>query len=78
MKKAIFIILALICIWSCKERLPEPGYIVQVSLGGWNSPDNSAECIISRLEAVEGLINVDGRKITIINEDELKNISRKG
>ncbi len=26
----------------------------------------------------EGLINVDGRKITIINEDELKNISRKG
>lgn len=26
----------------------------------------------------EGLINVDGRKITILNEDELKNISRKG
>ena len=28
--------------------------------------------------ASEGLISVDGRRITILNEDELKNISRKG
>ena len=50
---------------SCKggtgsnTRVAEPGYIVQVSLGGWYSPDYTASQIVSRIDTVASLIPVD-------------------
>ena len=38
---------------------PEPGYIVQVSLGSWHSPDYTAQEIIGRIDSVGKLIPVE-------------------
>ena len=52
----LFILLALV---ACKtEPASETSYIVQVSLGGWNSPEYSAEQIIGRIDTVSSLIHV--------------------
>lgn len=40
-----------------------PAYIVQVSLGGWHSPDYSAQQIVSRIDSVAQMIPV--RKVII-------------
>ena len=42
MKKFI-LLLTLVILASCGKRTETPGYIVQVSLGGWHSPDYSAD-----------------------------------
>ena len=45
---------------SCQKQQEqkEAGYIVQVSLGGWHSPDYTAEEIIGRIDTVSQLIPV--------------------
>ena len=48
---------------ACQSKPQEPGYIVQVSLGGWHAPDYSAEQVIGRIQEVNALIPV--RKVII-------------
>lgn len=55
MKKFALILAALAMLAGCKAR---PDYVVQVSLGGWNSPQYSAEQIIGRLDTVSRRIPV--------------------
>ena len=48
---------------ACQSKPQEPGYIVQVSLGGWHAPDYTAEQVIGRIQEVNALIPV--RKVII-------------
>ena len=59
MKRFSLILLALLAMVSCQDKSVNPGYIVQVSLGGWNSPDYTAEEIIGRIGEVQALIPVE-------------------
>ena len=64
MKRIVVMLLGLLALAACRtEPAAEPGYIVQVSLGGWNSPDYTAAQIISRIDSVSALIPV--RKVII-------------
>ena len=64
MKRLAFLLLGLLALASCQTKpTAEPGYIVQVSLGGWHSPDYTASQIISRIDTVASLIPV--RKVII-------------
>lgn len=56
MKRLVFLAALLLAFACGKEK--ETDYIVQVSLGGWNSPDYAAEQVISRLDTVCQLIPV--------------------
>ena len=56
--KRIILLLSLIILVSCGKRTEAPGYIVQVSLGGWHSPDYSADQIIARIDSVSRMIPV--------------------
>ena len=59
MKRIACLLLALLTLAACqKQPATEPGYIVQVSLGGWHSPDYTAQQIIDRIDAVGSLIPV--------------------
>ena len=59
MRKIAVLLLFLLALVACKtEPASEPSYIVQVSLGGWNSPDYSAEQVIGRIDTVSSLIPV--------------------
>ena len=60
-------------LFSCQKQ-QEAGYIVQVSLGGWHSPDYTAEQIIGRIDTVSQLIPV---KKVIIGWSLDKEIYRK-
>ena len=62
MKKFI-LFLTLLTLISCGTRTEAPGYIVQVSLGGWHSPDYSAQQIIARIDSVAQMISL--RKVII-------------
>lgn len=59
MKKLFSILLILIALVACGTKEAKPGYIVQVSLGGWHSPDYSAQQIIGRIDTVSNLIPVE-------------------
>ena len=63
MKRIAFFILclALAALAGCRDRqgAAAPGFVVQVSLGGWHSPDYTAEQIIHRLDTVGQLIPVE-------------------
>ena len=59
MKKLSLILFALLALASCQKKADKPGYVVQVSLGGWNSPDYTAEQVISRIGEVDALIPVE-------------------
>lgn len=59
MKKILCLMTALLVMTACREKPAGPGYIVQVSLGGWHSPDFTAEQIISRIDSVSLLIPVE-------------------
>ena len=59
MKKLSLILFAILALAACREKEAKPGYIVQVSLGGWNSPDYTAEQIIDRIGEVNALIPVE-------------------
>ena len=57
--KKLSLLAVLFALVACgTEPASEPGYIVQVSLGGWHSPDYTAEQIISRIDSVSALIPV--------------------
>ena len=60
-KIALFLIclLATVACRNSNVTGPEPGYIVQVSLGGWHSPDYTAAQIIGRIDTVSRLIPVE-------------------
>ena len=59
MKKLLSILLILMALVSCGTQQAKPGYIIQVSLGGWHSPDYSAQQIIGRIDTVSNLIPVE-------------------
>ena len=60
MRKLALLLLGLVALAACKNQpAPEAGYIVQVSLGGWHSPDYTAEQIIGRIDTVAALIPVE-------------------
>lgn len=59
MKKLFSILLILMALVACGTKEAKPGYIVQVSLGGWHSPDYSAQQIIGRIDTVSNLIPVE-------------------
>lgn len=62
MKKLILLLSALLAFAACKHT-ETPGYIVQVSLGGWHSPDYTASQIVARIDSVSRMIPV--RKVII-------------
>lgn len=57
MKKIALFVIGLMALFSCQKQ-QEAGYIVQVSLGGWHSPDYTAEQVIGRIDTVSRLIPV--------------------
>ena len=58
MKKIILLFVGLLTMLACQKQQDqnEAGYIVQVSLGGWHTPDYTAEQIIGRIDTVSRLI----------------------
>ena len=59
MKRIVAWLLCLLALGACSaKQVAQPAYIVQVSLGGWHSPDYTAGQIISRLDTVSRLIPV--------------------
>jgi hypothetical protein len=60
MKKFLYVLAALIitAAGTCNSTGSQ-GYIIQVSLGSWYSPDYSADQIISRIDTVSSLIPVN-------------------
>ena len=63
MKKAVLILCALLALAACQRKPEEPGYVVQVSLGGWHHADYTADQVIDRIDAVAAKIPV--RKVII-------------
>ncbi|MCR5572120.1 MAG: putative glycoside hydrolase [Bacteroidales bacterium] len=62
MKKMAFLLLGLLALaagCSGRKGAAEPGYIVQVSLGSWHSPDYTAEAVTARIDSVADLIPVE-------------------
>ena len=76
MKKEVLFFVGLMALMGCQQqqKQQEAGYIVQVSLGGWHSPDYSAEQIIGRIDTVSQLIPV--QKV-IIGWSQDKDIYRR-
>ena len=78
MKKVVLFVVGLMALVGCqqqqKQEQQEAGYIVQVSLGGWHSPDYTAEQIIGRIDTVSQLIPV--QKV-IIGWSQDKDIYRR-
>ena len=58
MKKILCWMLGLLAMAACQTRPAEPAYIVQVYLGGWETPDYAADRIISRIDSVSQMIPV--------------------
>ena len=56
MKRIAVFVLSIILLGACTS--PKPAYVIQVSLGGWNQPDYTAQQIIGRLDTVSRLIPV--------------------
>jgi hypothetical protein len=70
MKRILSILLGALLVAACQNKPAEPGYIVQVSLGGWNHADYTAEQVIARIDEVAAKIPV--RKVIIgwtVNQD---------
>ena len=76
MKKIALFIVGFMTLLACQKQQDqkEAGYIVQVSLGGWHSPDYTAEQIIGRIDTVSQLIPVEK---VIIGWSEDQDIYRK-
>ena len=76
MKKVVLFFVGLMALMGCQQqqKQQEAGYIVQVSLGGWHSPDYTAEQIIGRIDTVSQLIPV--QKV-IIGWSQDKDIYRR-
>jgi hypothetical protein len=58
MKRFFALLISLYSLAACQSG-QRPGYILQVSLGGWSSPDYTAEQVIGRIAEVNGLIPVE-------------------
>ena len=60
MRRLILLLAGLALLAGCRNApaQKEAGYIVQVSLGGWHSPDYTAEQIMGRIDTVAALIPV--------------------
>jgi len=58
MKRIALILCTLLALVACGKKPAEPGYIVQVSLGGWNHADYTADQIVDRIDAVAAKIPV--------------------
>ena len=63
MKRLALILGALLTLVACELKQAEPGYVVQVSLGGWHHADYTADQVIDRIDAVAAKIPV--RKVII-------------
>ena len=63
MRRSVLILVSLLALAACQRKPAEPGYIVQVSLGGWNHADYTADQVIDRIDAVAAKIPV--RKVII-------------
>ena len=76
MKKVILFIIVIITLLACQKQQEQQkaGYIVQVSLGGWHTPDYTAEQIIGRIDTVSQLIPL---KKVIIGWTQDKEIYRQ-
>ena len=59
MRRILCFAAGLLLFAACQDKPQEPGYIVQVSLGGWHSPDYSAEQVINRIGEVNAKIPVE-------------------
>jgi hypothetical protein len=62
MKRTVILFLGLLLLAACRTGVPaeqQPGYIIQVSLGGWNTPGYTADRIVSRIDSVSSLINIE-------------------
>ena len=60
MKRSFLSLCALLALAACRNNAPaEPGYVVQVSLGGWHHADYTADQIIDRIDAVAAKIPVE-------------------
>lgn len=62
MRKIVFL-LSLFLLFGCRPSAEMPAYIVQVSLGGWHSPEYTATQIVARIDTVAQMIPV--RKVII-------------
>ena len=71
-RKIAFTLLLVLALGCCSQA--GPAYIVQVSLGGWDSPEYTAEQIIGRLDTVMSRIPV---KSVIIGWSKDKDIYRQ-
>lgn len=58
MRRILLILTGVLCLVACQRTSQQAGYVVQVSLGGWDKPDYTAESIINRLEQVRHEIPV--------------------
>ena len=74
MRKFAFLVVGLFMLMACHEPQKQAEYIVQVSLGGWHSPDYTAEQVIGRIDTVSQLIPV---KKVIIGWSQDKDIYRQ-
>lgn len=74
MRKFALLVVGLFMLMACHEPQKQAEYIVQVSLGGWHSPDYTAEQVIGRIDTVSQLIPV---KKVIIGWSQDKDIYRQ-
>ena len=61
--KIVCVLVGLFLLTACRQEAPQAGFVVQVSLGGWDSPDYTADEVIGRIREVNALIPV--RKVII-------------
>ena len=61
--RKILCLAAVLLLAACQSKPQEPGFILQVSLGSWHSPDYTADEVIGRIDEVRALIPV--RKVII-------------
>jgi hypothetical protein len=59
MRRILYFVAVLLLAAACQPKPQEAGFIVQVSLGGWHSPDYTAEQVIGRIEEVKAKIPVE-------------------
>ena len=59
MRRILYFLAGLLLAAACQPKPQEAGFIVQVSLGGWHSPDYTAEQVIDRIGEVREKIPVE-------------------
>ena len=59
MRRILYLLAGLLLAAACQSKPQEAGFIVQVSLGGWHTPDYTAEQVIDRIGEVREKIPVE-------------------